>query len=205
MSLVGAGVCSLTASQAGNGNYTTATPVTQTFDVKTKNLVKDGGFESPKKPAGGGVDYNAGQKIGPWSVTSGSVDLTTLYWQNAAGSQSLDLAGLTSGAVAQTITLQWTGTYTVHFKYAGNSEGNPIRKHMTLTANAPTWGAPVTLSKTFDTTGHSDASMGWKSGKLTFAGTAGDVVTLSFADTEPVAMPARARSETSLAACGFTS
>ena len=79
-----------------------------------------------------GTEYYAGQKMGPWLVTSGNVGLTTHYWQNAAGAQSLDLAGLTSGAVAQTITLQWTGTYTLQFKYAGNPEGKPIRKHMSL-------------------------------------------------------------------------
>ena len=40
------------------------------------------------------------------------------------------------------------------------------------------------LTKMFDTTGHTDVSMGWKWGKLTFAGSAGDVVTVSFADTD---------------------
>ena len=72
VSLVGAGVCSLTASQAGNGNYIPATPVTQTFDVKTKNLVKDGGFESPQE-ARRSVDLQCGSEDRPVERDSGSV------------------------------------------------------------------------------------------------------------------------------------
>ena len=125
---------------------------------------------------------SAGQKIGPWLVPTGSVDLTLNYWQNAGGAQSVDLAGLTPGGVSQTVTLPSTGSYAARFHYAGNPECAPVAKHLLATANAPTWGSAVTLTKRFDTTGHSDADMGWKSGKLIFNGTAGDVVTLSFSD-----------------------
>lgn len=42
----------------------------------------------------------------------------------------------------------------------------------------------ATGTKTFDTTTTTDASMGWKAGKLTFTGTAGQTVTVTFTDTD---------------------
>lgn len=122
----------------------------------------------------------ATNKMGRWAVTSGSVDLLNTYWQNASGVQSIDLAGLAPGTITQTLTLP----YTARFKYAGNPEGLPVKKHMLVTADAPGCGSPVSISKVFDTTNTTISAMGWKSGKLTFSGTAGDVVTLTFQDTD---------------------
>jgi choice-of-anchor C domain-containing protein len=184
VTLLNPGICSLTASQAGDGNYLAASPVSRTFDISTPNVIKDGSFETPAEPPGGGVEFTVGQHIGPWDVTQANVDLTTTFWQNADGAQSLDLAGLAPGAVSQTFTLQYTGAYTVKFQYAGNVGGAPVKKHMTVTANSPSWGSPVSVSKVFDTTGLSNANMGWKKGKLLFNGTAGQVITVTFTDTD---------------------
>jgi choice-of-anchor C domain-containing protein len=184
VSLMGPGTCSLTASQAGNANYNAATPVTATFDVKTKNLVANGGFETPKLAAGSAATYTAPQKFGGWSVTSGSIDLLDLQWQNKAGNQSIDLAGNAPGTITRTMTLPYGGTYTLQFAYASNPDGAPTIKHMAITAYAPTWTFPVSEVKTFTDTGHTINSMGWKIGKMNFIANAGDVVTVTFQDTD---------------------
>ena len=148
------------------------------------DLMKDGGFEAPIKPSGSSTTYKAGLKIGPWSVTAGSVDLLNTVWQNAAGTQSIDLAGSKPGTITQTVTLPSSGTYTLGFKFAGNPGGAPVIKHMQVSAMAPTWGARVSKSQAFSTSGKTRHAMGWKSGSLTFAGKAGNVVTITFHDTD---------------------
>lgn len=177
VTLVAPGTCSLTATQPGDDTHNPAAPVTRTFDVYTPNVAHDGGFEKPAEPSGGTI-FDAGHRMGPWHVTSGSVGLTTNYWQNVAGAQSVDLAGNSPGAISQTFTLAWPGTYVVRFHYAGNPDGTPVRKHLTVSAGG------VTVRKTFNTTGHSLASMGWKTATLRFTGTQGELVTLSFTDTD---------------------
>jgi hypothetical protein len=47
---------------------------------------------------------------------------------------------------------------------------------------SPSWGSPLVVVKKFAIAGHTLADMGWKAGKLGFTGSAGDVVTLAFAD-----------------------
>ncbi len=177
VTLVAPGTCSLTATQPGDDTRNPAAPVTRTFDVSTPNVAHDGGFEKPAEPDGGTI-FDAGHRMGPWHVTSGSVGLTTNYWQNIAGAQSVDLAGNSPGGISQTFTVAWPGTYAVRFHYAGNPDGTPVRKHLTVSAGG------VSLNKTFNTTGHTLAGMGWKSGTLRFTGTSGELVTLTFTDTD---------------------
>ena len=149
------------------------------------NLIKDGGFEKPVEPAGN-TTITAPGKVGPWHVTTGSVDVAHDYWQNAAGSQSLDLAGLATGAVAQSFTLPATGTFTARYRYAGNPDCGPVVKHLLVSLDSPSWGSPVTATKTFDVTGHGLGNIGWKGGSISFPGTSGDLVTLTFADQSGV-------------------
>ena len=127
---------------------------------------------------------NAGQKIGPWSVTAGSVDLVNAVWQNAEGAQSIDLAGLTPGTITQTVVLTHSGKYTLKFQFAGNTAGAPAIKHMKVTAKAPKWASTLSVSKSFSTTGKSFSSMGWQTGTLTFTAKAGDAVKITFHDTD---------------------
>jgi choice-of-anchor C domain-containing protein len=65
----------------------------------------DGSFESPAVRPGTFQDFSAGQFIGPWRVTNGSVDLIGAgFWQAADGRQSLDLSGGSAGGVTQTFS-----------------------------------------------------------------------------------------------------
>ncbi|ADB30213.1 conserved hypothetical protein [Kribbella flavida DSM 17836] len=121
----------------------------------------------------------AGQQFGGWTVTSGSVDLTT-DWVDAEGRQSLDLNGSGDGAVARSLPAQLLTTYKVTFAVAGNPEGSPTVKSGKATVN----GQEVDTF-TFSIAGKNNFSMGWvyrsfyftnllsASSVLQFAGTSG--------------------------------
>jgi choice-of-anchor C domain-containing protein len=92
-----------------------------------------------------------------WTVGgAGGVDYIGTYWQASEGNRSLDLSGGGIGGVSQQLTgLSIGQEYTVSFDLAGNSEGLPVEKHMTVLTNG---GGELF---TFDTTGKSVGNMGW--------------------------------------------
>ena len=56
--------------------------------------------------AGAFQTINAGNTIGAWTVTGGSVDLIGNYWQAPpTGGHSVDLDGNAAGTISQTFTL----------------------------------------------------------------------------------------------------
>lgn len=61
----------------------------------------NGGFEEPVI-AGGFVTFPTWSSIGPWLVTSNSVDLVRDLWQPKEGAQSIDLDGGHAGTLCQT-------------------------------------------------------------------------------------------------------
>jgi hypothetical protein len=136
-------------------------------------VVKDGGFEMPV----GFVEYTAPATIRQWSVTAGSVDVVTNIaggWVPFAGQQSLDLNGIVSGTIQQSLILPNTGSYKISYKLAGNpSCGALIVKLKVL------WNGSTVQSRSFDTTGHTPASPGWTGRTVTVPGTAGPA-TLAF-------------------------
>jgi choice-of-anchor C domain-containing protein len=134
------------------------------------------GFEDPAL----GVEFHgyvAGQQFGGWTVTAGSVDLTT-DWQNAEGRQSLDLNGSGPGAVARSFPTQLLTTYKVTFAVAGNSEGPPTVKSGRVTVNDQQVDA-----FTFDVTGKSNGNMGWTYRSFYFTNLLHSSATLKFAGT----------------------
>jgi choice-of-anchor C domain-containing protein len=113
-------------------------------------------FETPAA-AGGFVRYPAGTQLGPWTVTTGNVDLTTTaLWQAAEGRQSLDLDGDAPGAVARTIATTPLLTYRITYALAGNYVGAPAVKTGEVRANGK-----VIQEMSFDTTGRYRDSMGY--------------------------------------------
>jgi len=176
--LVNAGTCSLTASQAGNGNYLAATPVTQQFSITGPNLVKDGSFELPV----GFVTYTAPASIKQWSVTAGSVDVVFYAvggWAAYSGQQSLDLAGNGPGTIQQPLTLPRTGTYKISYKLAGNPWCGAIKVKLDVL-----WNGSLAQEKSFDTTGGTPEAPGWVGRSVTVPGTAGPA-TLTFTSVKP--------------------
>lgn len=138
----------------------------------------DGSFETPKAPANSFVELNAGQNIGPWKVTAGSVDLIGAgFWQAAEGDQSLDLNGADSGAVAQTFTTVPGTTYSVTYALAGNPDGGPAVR----TGKAEIDGQDF-QDFTFDITGKTHAAMGYVGRQFSFVAR-NSTTTLTFVST----------------------
>jgi choice-of-anchor C domain-containing protein len=113
-----------------------------------------------------------------WTVSSGNIDYIGTYWQASDGSRSLDLDGSSSGSIQQTFTTVAGHTYYVTFDMAGNPDGGPNPKTMTV----DTGGTPTTYS--FDTTGATKTDMNWT--PMTYFFTAsGPSTTLTFTSTTP--------------------
>jgi len=127
--------------------------------------------------AGSFTTYGTNETIGAWTVTSGNVDLIGSYWQAppVTGGYSLDMNGLTAGAISQTFTLA-AGEYTLSFWLAGNPDGAPALKSLLVTAGSSQQA--FSFTNTGSTT---ESNMGWTLETLNFS-TAGST-TLSFAST----------------------
>jgi choice-of-anchor C domain-containing protein len=113
--------------------------------------------------------------ISGWTVTSGDIDWINGLWTSEAGSRSLDLSGSSAGAISQTLTTTIGKKYVVSFYLAGNPDGPPTVKTLTVSA---TGAVPMTV--TFDITGHNDANMGWVLQRYSFVATSATTV-LTFA------------------------
>ncbi|MFB6894477.1 choice-of-anchor C family protein [Kitasatospora sp. NPDC056327] len=138
----------------------------------------DGSFETPKAPANSFTGLTAGQSIGPWSVTAGSVDLIGAgFWQAAEGDQSLDLNGGNSGTVAQSFTTVPGTTYSVTYALAGNPAGGPALRTGRVLIDGQNF-----QDFSFDVTGRTAAAMGYVGRQFGFVAQ-GTSTTLSFAST----------------------
>lgn len=151
-----------------------------TASAQTVSRFDDGSFEYPRATANSFASLSAGQAIGPWQVTAGSVDLIGAgFWQAAEGDQSVDLNGSNSGAVAQTFTTVPGTTYTVTYALAGNPGGAPALK----TGSALIDGQNF-QDFSFNTTGKTFTNMGYVNRQFTFRAT-GSATVVAFASTTP--------------------
>lgn len=132
-SAVGGAVIALAASQASASSFS------------------DGNFSSP---SGGGTfttyfadGSGAGATFGPWTVTSGSIDLIGGYWQSpTVNGGSVDLDGDSPGAISQSFTAT-PGAYNLTFFLSGNPDGLPDTKSMTVALDGtPIAGNPYTYT-----------------------------------------------------------
>ena len=98
-----------------------ADPASTTLPSST-NLVVNGDFETPIAPDRC-LTLSSDQLTG-WKIERGDVDVVSTYWPAEHGDQSLDLNGLTSGAISQTIATEPTHWYRLTFFYAGNPDEN---------------------------------------------------------------------------------
>ncbi|GAA2278814.1 MULTISPECIES: choice-of-anchor C family protein [Kitasatospora] len=149
-----------------------------TASAQTVSRFDDGSFEYPRATASSFTELSAGQAIGPWQVTAGTVDLIGAgFWQAAEGDQSVDLNGAGPGAVAQTFTTVPGATYTVTYALAGNPTGAPTLK----TGRALIDGQDY-QDFSFNTTGKSLTNMGYVNRQFTFQA-ANSATTVTFAST----------------------
>ncbi|MEU9123074.1 choice-of-anchor C family protein [Streptomyces sp. NPDC048506] len=140
----------------------------------------DGSFETPAVEPHAFRTVSAGQSIGPWKVTGGTVDLIgTGYWQAAEGDQSVDLNGMEPGAVAQTFATTPGTSYTVTYSLSGNPQLGHVPA--VKTGKVLIDGQNV-QDFSFDVSGTTEAEMGYVRRQLTFVAR-GTSMTLGFAST----------------------
>jgi choice-of-anchor C domain-containing protein len=80
----------------------------------------DGSFESPVVDAAF-LTLQAGQTIGPWTVTAGEVDLLSTWATPQEGRQSVDLSGSVGGRICQSFTTRPRSAYAVAFWMSHNA------------------------------------------------------------------------------------
>lgn len=129
------------------------------------------------------LGMSAGEQFGPWIVGGGAQGVALIdrvrepYWQGPTGSEfSVDLSGVEPGSITATINGLTPGAYyNVNFWLSGNPEGGQAVKTAQVT-----FGSSV-QTVNFDTTGNSNASMGWVAQSLTFVADSSTLF-LQFAD-----------------------
>jgi choice-of-anchor C domain-containing protein len=143
------------------------------------HLVPNRGFEHPV--CSSSCTFSAGSTAIPhWAVGGGSIDIVSAsWWQPAGGSQSVDLAGVAPGSLTQDVATTAGTTYILRWHMAGNPEGGPKVKVMKVY-----WDGTLVRTCRFDTTGHTDTSMGWVRRQITVTAT-GPTSSIEFADATP--------------------
>jgi choice-of-anchor C domain-containing protein len=135
------------------------------------NLIVNGSFEESSVNPGSYQDLPAGSTaIKGWTVTQ-HIDYVNGLWLASDGKHSLDLEGSACntgtttgclGGVKQTFATVPGQKYNVSFDLSGNPYNGPKIKTLKVSA------AGQNQSFTFDLTGHSVRSMGWKTEYWTF-------------------------------------
>jgi choice-of-anchor C domain-containing protein len=133
------------------------------------SVVKNGSFENPHivDPFPRGVIFDAGSRIGPWTVTRGSVQLLGDQFQPKFGRQSLDLSGNERGSISQDLNTVPGSFYKLRFFLAGNPDGPPRIKKVRVF-----WGARELGTFPFDTFEKTRDRMGYEIVELRVRATA---------------------------------
>ncbi len=138
----------------------------------------NGSFETPLTPPNNWTVFSAGQEMGLWRVTDGSVGLTDDgVWQAAEGNQSLELNGTTTGSIAQTFTTEPGTKYSVTYSLAGNPNSTPMVKTGSINIDGQSFE-----DFSFDATGKTELDMGYVIRQFTFVANHAST-TLEFAST----------------------
>jgi hypothetical protein len=154
----------------------------QSAGASNPNLIGDGSFESPAVMAGGFGDFPTGSTLGTcglaapgspgyqvncWRVFGGTVDVAAApYWAGKGSKQSIELNGTGPGDILQMIGVAPNTTYHFSFYMSGDPFIAGVVKLLAVQeqfdggGNYITGGPLGTFS--FDTTGHTTTSMGYK-------------------------------------------
>jgi subtilisin-like proprotein convertase family protein len=149
------------------------TPFVPGGAVAAANLIANGSFESPVAPLGSGAIASMTTGLTGWTIASGNVDLLGLkspgnpYWQPAAGNQSIDMDGNTSGMIYQDIPTVAGQVYNLRFAHACNPDG--LTNH-TLSVF---WAGANVTNAAFPYKNTTVLSMGWQYVNMPLIGTGG--------------------------------
>lgn len=142
-----------------------------------KNLIRNGGFESPLTKSLEFDTVRSGSGIGAWKVASGDVDVISGYWQPAAGRQSLDLNGYGPGSIVQTIRTRPGRLYLLKFALAFDPGASVQRTLVVLWGGRRAWFD-------IDAAPGSREEMQWQSRQRRFKA-AGSSVSITFLSRTP--------------------
>jgi choice-of-anchor C domain-containing protein len=122
------------------------------------------------------ITVGNGGTIGPWTVGGDSVDWIGGYWQPAEGNGSIDMSGNAAGSLSTTLSTVAGQSYMLSFYLAGNPAGGNAVKSLEVQVGS--------LNQTFhfDTTGHSEGSMGWVLETVSFTAGGTDILTFTSLD-----------------------
>jgi choice-of-anchor C domain-containing protein len=129
--------------------------------------VDPGSFTTLQSPDSSSIDN--------WTVSAGSVDYIGSYWEASDGTRSLDMSGDSAGTVTKTFSTVVGHTYEVTFALAGNPDGGPAMKALSVSAGNDTQTYEFT-----NTTETTREDMGWAQRTFAFTATTTST-TLSFA------------------------
>lgn len=157
--------------------------------IQAQNLLVNGNFQDS---GGSGIPFIQNGETTPafdsfypennlpgWYVGSGSVDVVYSYWTNPIGSNSLHLSGNFGASVFQSFATTVGQKYHVSFDLAGNPNGGSNVKTIMVQTSTETYQFP------FDTSGKSNANMGWTTIGFDFMAT-GTRNTIQFVKREPL-------------------
>ena len=140
--------------------------------------LQNGGFEDGTHSGAGYDTLAAGSPaLAPWTITSGQVEWIGSYWQPSEGTKSLDMAGNIPGNISQTIDTTVNNTYVVEFMLAGNPDGPPFVKTLTVEATGT-----AAASHSFDASSTNKDAMGWTPRGYSFVAK-GSSTTITFTNT----------------------
>jgi choice-of-anchor C domain-containing protein len=151
--------------------------------VVSANLVTNGGFEMPTASPPFTTIFT-GNGLTGWTIASGSIDLINGYWQPHSGDQSIDLSGDSPGMISQNISTIPGNSYDVSFWMAGNPDKQEVK-----TLGVYWNGAELGTTYTFDSTGHTYSSMGWKEVTIPGLKATGTSTEIGFLDIAPINYP----------------
>lgn len=117
------------------------------------DLAVNGSFEQGPPIPGGfiGLNPNTTTLVG-WTITR-SVEYIGSLWQHADGRRSIDLNESVPGGIAQRLTTVAGDHYAVVFAMAGNPDGAPVTKTLSVSAAGQ--------SATFTAVRNTRGNMGW--------------------------------------------
>jgi len=144
------------------------------------DLVTNGGFEVPAIGVPNAIITVGNTGMTGWNIGGASgIDIVRSLWQPAAGYQSVSLNWTSPCTIVQTLSTTPGACYTLSFRIAAE---NPATDG-TIRSVRVRWGGATVLDTTFNPTGHTNASMGWRLESVSVMGHGSDE--LRFESTTP--------------------